>query len=99
MLSSDRMQDVTMQQPGIAMPSTFCETTAKARDNIAKAMFVESYSVLTHASEDERKKIIKSASKHTRKWSHRLPHVSLPWAGNPYVMLGRKINSKGKIIE
>lgn len=71
----------------------------QARENLAKAMFVDSYSALARTTESEREQIIERAMKRTKRWTRKKPQVSLPYAGSPYIMLNRKINSKGKIVK
>lgn len=69
---------------------------ACAQNNLAKLLRVESYSVLVNASDEESKSIVRRAQK-TRKKARRIPVIYS--SGNPYVMLGRKINSKGKYVK
>lgn len=73
------------------------ETRSKYHENLAWLFGVEDYSVLEKAGAEERKAIIAHARK-VRKFKSAPPPNS-PYGGNTYVMLGRKINNKGKIIK
>ena len=64
---------------------------------LASLFCVEDYSVLENASEKEKREIIAHARK-----VRKIKPVSAPnltHSGNPYIMLGRKINNKGKPIK
>lgn len=60
-------------------------------------MGVSDYTKLIHASVEEEREIVKTASKGAKFKKIQTPHY--PAAGTPYVMLGRKINSKGKLTK
>lgn len=69
----------------------------KYRANLAWLFCVDDYSVLESANDKERKEIIARARKMRKIKSG--PASSPAHGGNPYVMLGRKINNKGKIVK
>ena len=73
------------------------EVRSKYHENLARLFGVEDYSVLEKASTKEKKAIIAHARKVHKFKSYLAPDSR--YGGNPYVMLGRKINNKGKIIK
>ena len=65
-----------------------------AKKNIAKRLGVSNYANLVCAGVEEEKAIVAKASK---KMGHRKIKLhNYASSGNPYVMLGFKINTKGK---
>lgn len=66
----------------------------KYHKSLAALFCVEDYGVLENASDQEKKEIIARARK-TRKIK-RVAAPNLTHSGNAYIMLGRKINNKGK---
>lgn len=69
----------------------------KYRENLAWLFCVTDYGVLEKASDKEKKEIIAHARK-VRKFMSR-PACNPAHGGNPYIMLGRKINNKGKVVK
>ncbi len=68
----------------------------QTKENITKAMGASSYDEVVFASEDKIESLIKAARKKAKiKMKSR---VSIYSYGNPYVMLSRKINNKGKRV-
>lgn len=69
----------------------------KYRKGLASLFCVADYSILENASDKERQEIIAHARK-----VRKIKPVSAPnltHSGNPYIMLGRKIDTKGKTIK
>lgn len=67
------------------------------KQNVAKAMGVTRYCDLVNADDAATDALIKKAQKRIR-FKSALAPKSYP-SGNPYTMLGRKINSEGKYIK
>lgn len=72
------------------------EARARHRKNLASIFGVEDYSVLEQASGKEKREIIARARR-----TNRIKRVVVPnftHSGNPYIMLNRKMNNKGKPV-
>lgn len=67
------------------------------RKNLAWFFCMDDYSVLEKASDEEKRRIVAHARK-VRKIKS-IPAPGPAHGGNPYIMLQRKINNKGKIIK
>ena len=65
-----------------------------AKKNIAKRLGVSSYANLVRAGVEEEKAIVAKAAK--RVGNRKIKLHNYVSSGNPYVMLGLKINMKGK---
>lgn len=76
---------------------TTCETREKARKNIARMLGVGDYSTLICATQHESDRIVAEAKSLRKRKAHPAP-VALS-SGNPYVMLNRFMNRKGKAIK
>lgn len=76
---------------------TDCTTRKRAQENIARMLGVADYSVLVCASQDESKRIVLKAKSLKKHKSSRIPTVLS--SGNPYVMLHRFMDNKGKTIQ
>ena len=72
------------------------EVRLKARANIARTMQVDSYDVLVAADDKVSRDIIARARKTQKMRKHSTPRFF--YSGSPYIILGRKVNSKGKIV-
>ncbi len=67
------------------------------KKNVAKALGVNNFIEIVKANEEQRDLIISSAQKRLKlKCNIKLRNLS---SGNPYIMLGRKVNSKGKLVK
>lgn len=76
------------------MNTSAYNTTKK---NVAKALGVKNLIEIVQASEEQRDFIISSAQKNLKlKCNIKRRNLS---SGNPYIMLGRKVNSKGKLVK
>lgn len=89
----------TAKQPVRDASASPLSALEQARENLAKAMFMDDYNALVRTTESEREQVVQRATKRTRRWTRKTPQISLPYAGSPYIMLNRKINSKGKIVK
>lgn len=69
----------------------------KYRNGLASLFCVADYSILENASDKEKQKIIAHARKVRKIKSVSAPNLT--HSGNPYIMLGRKINTKGKRVK
>ena len=78
---------------GCKMAKTIYDIT---KQNIANAMGVSDYSDLVTTDDDTMESLIKAAQKKIRFKSFYVPKMYS--AGNPYIMLGRKVNNEGKYI-
>lgn len=76
------------------MAKTVYDTT---KQNIANAMGVKNYNDLVTADDATMESLIKTAQKKIRFKSSSMPQMHP--SGNPYIMLGRKVNSEGKHIK
>ena len=79
---------------GCKMANTAYDLTKK---NIAKAMGVNNYSELVTADDAKTERLIKGAQEKIKFNSPSIPNMNP--SGNPYIMLGRKVNSKGKYVK
>jgi hypothetical protein len=68
-----------------------------AHKNIAKKLGVSDYSELVNAGVEREREIVSSASKKLN--IKKISANNYPSSGNPYVMLGLKVNSKGKHVK
>lgn len=69
----------------------------KTKENVAKALGVSSFAVATKVSGRSRDTMITNAKKELKIKCY-TKTKDLP-SGNPYIMLGRKVNTKGKIAK
>ena len=76
------------------MEATIKEMTKK---NIAKRLGVSNYADLVKAGVEEEKVIVARAAKKMKAKKLNTPHYFS--SGSPYIMLGLKINSKGKRVK
>jgi hypothetical protein len=75
----------------------YATTSDMTHKNIARTLGISDYSELVNAGVEKEKEMVKSASK---KLSIKKLHVSnYSSSGNPYVMLGLKVNTKGKRVK
>ena len=72
-------------------------TKELVRQNIAKRMGVASYEELIKAGVHEEKRIVAQASKKMK--NNKIKVKQYLSSGNPYVMLGLKVNAKGKRVK
>ena len=79
---------------GCTMANTAYDLTKK---NIAKAMGVDNYSELVTADDAKTECLIKGAQEKIKFSSPSIPNMNP--SGNLYIMLGRKVNSKGKYVK
>ena len=69
----------------------------KTKENVAKALGLANFSDAAGMSEENRKAMILKAQKKLKIKSRRkIQNLS---SGNPYIMLGRKVNSEGKRVK
>ena len=72
-------------------------TREKTRKNIAKMLGVNDYTELVNADVPQERLIVKRASQ--KRKIQKSKHICYLSTGNPYVMMGLKVNSKGKYIK
>ena len=65
--------------------------------NVAKLLGVSDFSVAAHMSEENRRTMVHAARKKLKINCHTKGNDLS--AGNPYVMLGRKVNVRGKRVK
>lgn len=68
----------------------------RAQENIAKMLKVADYGTLVHATQHESKSILAQAKGLKKHKAKRVPVVFS--SGNPYIMLNRFMNNRGKAI-
>lgn len=76
---------------------TDCTTRKKAQENIARMLGVADYSTLVCATQDESKSIVLKAKSLKKHKASRIPAVLS--SGNPYIMLHRLMDNRGKAIQ
>ncbi len=69
----------------------------KTKKNIVRILGVDEQKYLSNFTDDNREEMINKAHKKL-KIKSRIKPTGL-YAGNPYIMLGRKVDSKGKRVK
>ena len=69
----------------------------KTKENVARALGVAKFADAAKVNAHEREKMVARAQKELKIRCHtRTRDLS---SGNPYIMLGRKVNTKGKLVK